>query len=140
MASSSSSRRSSGRRGLDNASNDDNDGSDVVENNDEGDREGAVVASNSMRSRNRAVAQREASRLARPERRKIGKLRHATRSKSAVSSTPSGYHHHEHNNDDDDDDDKQEEPQEWCGPFSVARQVRVCLVVCVDSSLAKTLL
>lgn len=70
-----------------------------------------------LRERNRAVAEREASRLARPERRKIGNLGHASKAKSSVSSTPSGLHASFHNG-------GEEEVQEWCGPFSVARQVR----------------
>lgn len=72
-----------------------------------------------MRQRNRAVAEREASRLARPEKRKVGTLGHAAKSKSAVASTPSGFHRDSNNTAVEDD-----ENQEWCGPFSVARQVR----------------
>lgn len=68
-----------------------------------------------VRQRNRAVAEREASRLARPEPRRVGRLGHASRKKSAVTSTPSGYHASNRA------DDTQEE--EWCGPFSVARQM-----------------
>ena len=70
-----------------------------------------------VRDRNRAVAEREASRLARPERRRVGSLGHATKSKSAVTSTPSGVHVLPK------EADTEEELQEWCGPFSVARQV-----------------
>jgi hypothetical protein len=74
-----------------------------------------IVAS-SIRQRHRAVAEREASRLARPEHRDIGAIGHASKSKSAVTSTPfgisTGMQSTLH-------DDK----QEWCGPFSVARQV-----------------
>jgi hypothetical protein len=70
-----------------------------------------------VRDRNRAVAEREASRLARPERRRVGSLGHATKSKSAVTSTPSGVHVLSK------EADSGEELQEWCGPFSVARQV-----------------
>lgn len=72
----------------------------------------------SIRQRNRAVAEREASRLARPEPRRVGTLGHASRKKSAVTSTPSGYNY--------DAASKQQETQEveeWCGPFSVARQM-----------------
>jgi hypothetical protein len=68
-----------------------------------------------VRQRNRAVAEREASRLARPEPRRVGRLVPASRKKSAVTSTPSGYHASIRA------DDTQEE--EWCGPFSVARQM-----------------
>jgi hypothetical protein len=71
-----------------------------------------------VRERNRAVAEREASRLARPERRKVGSLGHATKSKSAVTSTPSGVHALPKQ------PNAGDELQEWCGPFSVARQVR----------------
>lgn len=88
-----------------------------------------------VRERNRAVAEREASRLARPERRVVGTLGHASKSKSAVASTPSGVHpvtsvataasisgnSTKNNNLVENDPGLQ---QEWCGPFSVARQVR----------------
>lgn len=77
---------------------------------------GRSVASH-VRDRQRAVAEREASRLARPEKRKRVKLAHADRKKSAVTSTPFGLHRGSSTVDDD------EEVQEWCGPFSVARQV-----------------
>ena len=76
-----------------------------------------------MRQRNRAVAEREASRLARPEPRRVGRLGHASRKKSAVTSTPSGYHARKNG----DDDDTAPDEEEWCGPFSVARQVRKCM-------------
>ena len=82
-----------------------------------------------IQQRNRSIAEREASRLARPERRQNQALAHASRSKSAVSSTPSGidtfrrrkgvtgandgYNERAENNNDD----------AWCGPFSVARQM-----------------
>ena len=71
----------------------------------------------SMRQRNRAVAEREASRLARPEPRRVGTLGHASRKKSAVTSTPSGYNHTAKR------EESKQEVEEWCGPFSVARQV-----------------
>ena len=71
----------------------------------------------SMRQRNRAVAEREASRLARPEPRRVGKLGHASRKKSAVTSTPSGYNYAAKR------EESKQEVEEWCGPFSVARQV-----------------
>jgi hypothetical protein len=73
----------------------------------------------SMRQRNRAVAEREASRLARPEPRRVGKLGHASRKKSAVTSTPSGYNYAANR------EESKQEVEEWCGPFSVARQVSV---------------
>jgi hypothetical protein len=65
-----------------------------------------------VRERQRAVAEREASRLARPEARTVATLPHADRKKSGVSSTPSGYVAARIN-----------EPQEWCGPFTVARKM-----------------
>jgi hypothetical protein len=74
---------------------------------------GRSVASH-VRDRQRAVAEREASRLARPERRRVQKLAHADRKKSAVSSTPFGIHR---------SNASEDEVQEWCGPFSVARQI-----------------
>jgi len=75
-----------------------------------------------IRERSRVVAEREASRLARPDRPvATSTLRHASKAKSAVMSTPfgkmmgsplgsktnpgAGVH------------------EEWCGPFSVARQM-----------------
>lgn len=70
-----------------------------------------------MRQRNRAVAEREASRLARPEPRRVGTLGHASRKKSAVASTPSGYNYATQNS------NEKDEVEEWCGPFSVARQM-----------------
>ena len=70
-----------------------------------------------VRDRQRAVAEREAARLARPEQRKRVKLAHADRKKSAVSSTPFGLHRGSSTVND------EPEAQEWCGPFSVARQV-----------------
>jgi len=67
-----------------------------------------------VRERQRAVAEREASRLARPEQRSRPKLAHADRKKSAVSSTPFGVHKSTL---------PDTEQQEWCGPFSVARRM-----------------
>ncbi len=79
-----------------------------------------------IQQRNRSIAEREASRLARPERRQAPGLGHANRAKSAVSSTPSGIDTFkrrkgivvdtEQGENDDGDDN-------WCGPFSVARQM-----------------
>jgi hypothetical protein len=62
----------------------------------------------------RNVAEREALRLARPDRTETQVLAHADRQKSAVSSTPFGFSSFKriHNNND-----------EWCGPFSVARRM-----------------
>jgi hypothetical protein len=70
-----------------------------------------------VRERQRAVAEREAARLARPEQRRTKVLQHADKRKSAVTSTPFGIlakNSREMSLDDDD---------EWCGPFSVARQI-----------------
>ena len=74
--------------------------------------QGRSVAAH-VRSRQRAVAEREAARLARPEQRRVQKLAHADRKKSAVSSTPFGIHR----------STKISDVEEWCGPFSVARQI-----------------
>ena len=68
-----------------------------------------------MRDRQRAVAEREASRLARPEYRRTKVLNHADRKKSAVSSTPFGFHRTRKV--------VEEGEEEWCGPWSVARQM-----------------
>ena len=76
----------------------------------------------SMRLRNRAVAEREASRLARPDGpSKFGVLQHASRSRSAVSSTPFGGGRPIKNTVTGENDS--EMVDEWCGPFSVARQM-----------------
>ncbi|KAG7353835.1 hypothetical protein IV203_003190 [Nitzschia inconspicua] len=70
-----------------------------------------------VRERQRAVAEREAARLARPEQRRTKTLQHADKRKSAVTSTPFGVLPKNSR----DIDPNQEE--EWCGPFSVARQI-----------------
>lgn len=69
----------------------------------------------SFRERHRAVAEREASRLARPEVRPAAVLPHADRSRSAVSSTPSGVIASAAST--------TTVEEEWCGPFSVARRM-----------------
>ena len=72
-----------------------------------------------VRMRLRAVAEREASRLARPDRPNSDfRLAHASKSKSAVSSTPFGYPQQSMLK-----KEKDSTSEEWCGPFSVARQV-----------------
>jgi hypothetical protein len=68
-----------------------------------------------IRERQRAVAEREASRLARPEVRAERTLGHADRTKSAVTSTPFGILTKKHEN--------VLQDTSWCGPFSVARQM-----------------
>lgn len=78
-------------------------------------QEGNSVAAH-VRDRQRAVAEREAARLARPERRQRSVLAHANRKLSAVSSTPFGFLASSHKN-------NEQEEEEWCGPFSVARQM-----------------
>lgn len=87
------------------------------QNDDANENEGGRSVAAHVRDRQRAVAEREAARLARPEQRKRTKLAHADRKKSAVSSTPFGLHRGSSTVDD------EPEVQEWCGPFSVARQV-----------------
>lgn len=69
-----------------------------------------------VRDRQRAVAEREASRLARPEQSRTKQLKHADRKRSAVSSTPFGVRKSSIARGDD-------EVEEWCGPWSVARQM-----------------
>ena len=71
-----------------------------------------------VRDRQRAVAEREAARLARPERRSRSVLAHANRKLSAVSSTPFGFLASNSRKSKD-----EPEQEEWCGPFSVARQM-----------------
>lgn len=68
-----------------------------------------------IRDRQRAVAEREASRLARPEVRAERTLGHADRRKSAVTSTPFGVLTKKK--------DTVPPDESWCGPFSVARQM-----------------
>lgn len=72
-----------------------------------------------VRERQRAVAEREAARLARPERSRRSVLAHADRKLSAVSSTPFGFLASNRRSSKDDEP----ESEEWCGPFSVARQM-----------------
>lgn len=75
-----------------------------------------------MRERSRAVAEREASRLARPDRPSASSaLGHATKGKSAVMSTPFGSMMGRSPMSGRKPDTEQQE--EWCGPFSVARQM-----------------
>ena len=71
-----------------------------------------------VRERQRAVAEREAARLALPERRVKKVLAHS--SKSARSSTPFGHRHVQLHRD---GDKTLPEDSGWCGPFSVARQM-----------------
>lgn len=70
-----------------------------------------------VRDRQRAVAEREASRLARPEQPRVAQLAHADRKKSAVTSTPFGVHRSTLPK------AAEGEVEEWCGPWSVARQM-----------------
>ena len=73
-----------------------------------------------MRERSRAVAEREASRLARPDQQAASTLGHAPKSKSAVMSTPFGSMMGRSPL------GRKADPsitEEWCGPFSVARQM-----------------
>lgn len=75
-----------------------------------------------MRVRSRAVAEREASRLARPDRPSASSaLGHATKGKSAVMSTPFGSMMGR--SPVSSSGRKPEQQEEWCGPFSVARQM-----------------
>lgn len=63
-----------------------------------------------VRERHRAIAEREASRLARPAAPSNASI-HVSRQKSAVSSTPSGYHRTSSTTE-----------TAYCGPFKIARQ------------------
>lgn len=80
-----------------------------------------VVAEN-VRIRQRAVAEREAARLARPEKRSTASLGHADRKKSGVSSTPFGIFPSPGSKNDARMIDGLS-TSEWCGPFSLARQM-----------------
>jgi hypothetical protein len=108
--------RSNKRRGNRNSTNDDN--------GDPHDDDSAAPAAaaarqlpEAVRNRQRAVAEREAARLARPERRVVSTLGHADRKKSAVTSTPFGVLAATSRTSSSPDDNA------WCGPFSVARQM-----------------
>jgi hypothetical protein len=103
-------RKSSRRSSRGNDDDDDNENENV----EPEQPQGRSVAAH-VRDRQRAVAEREAARLARPEQRRTMTLKHADRKKSAVSSTPFGLHKSSKADDD--------APQEWCGPWSVARQM-----------------
>ena len=78
-----------------------------------------------MRDRSRAVAEREASRLARPDSNLASRtLDHASKTKSAVSSTPFGMLMKNNTKGGSGvDTNNNNDAQEWCGPFSVARQM-----------------
>ena len=71
-----------------------------------------------IRNRQRAVAEREAARLARPEARPKARLGHADRKKSAVTSTPFGFLAGNNST-----TSATVEDTTWCGPFTVARQM-----------------
>ena len=71
----------------------------------------------------RAVAEREASRLARPDGPAAASmLGHASKTKSVVSSTPFGQLMNTKKRSGGNNSGTND-PQEWCGPFSVARQM-----------------
>jgi hypothetical protein len=81
-----------------------------------------------VRNRQRAVAEREAARLARPEARVLSTLAHADRKKSAVTSTPFGVLRGTSRNNASAMQQQQQrasldDEEEWCGPFAVARQL-----------------
>ena len=78
-----------------------------------------------IRERQRAVAEREAARLARPEKRAGATLGHADRKKSAVTSTPFGIFASTTSSSSSRRGDDYVENQEttWCGPFTIARQM-----------------
>lgn len=108
--------RTSRRRGKAKQDNDNN-------NNEEEEAPPAVAAGGRqlpahIRNRQRAIAEREAARLARPERRKTATLGHADRKKSAVTSTPFGILASSSRG-----GDKAAQDTSWCGPFTVARQM-----------------
>jgi hypothetical protein len=109
----SSSSSSSRRRGGNQSSNNDTGGG----------RSNAAAARRELpaqvRERQRAVAEREAARLARPEQRKVSTLGHADRKKSAVTSTPFGILATSRNS----STEQQDTTTTWCGPFTVARQM-----------------
>jgi hypothetical protein len=74
-----------------------------------------------IRERSRVVAEREASRLARPDQPSAsGTLGHASRARSSVASTPFGQMMGGRS-----PPGRKSNPghQDWCGPFSVARQM-----------------
>ncbi|CAB9507910.1 LRR [Seminavis robusta] len=115
-------RSSSRRRGKrskrdddeDNEQEEDNDNNVAAEVNPGGNRQ----LPSAVRARQRAIAEREAARLARPERRATSTLGHADRKKSAVTSTPFGILASSNAS-----AGAEEESTGWCGPFTVARQM-----------------
>lgn len=74
-----------------------------------------------VRDRQRAVAEREASRLARPAAAPTRTLGHANRLKSAVTSTPSGILPTKASSSINNANGSNRE--EWCGPLAIARQM-----------------
>lgn len=77
-----------------------------------------------VQRRNRSVAEREASRLARPDRPSVRSLAHANRDKSAVSSTPFGIGNFKGTSSASSSAlENESATTDWCGPFSVARQM-----------------
>lgn len=117
-------RANKSRRGKKSASSSDaaaNDNSDEAEedNNDNNSNNGSGrQLPEHVRSRQRAVAEREADRLARPERRTTSTLGHADRKKSAVASTPFGFLAKNSTA-----AAAADTETTWCGPFTVARQM-----------------
>ena len=117
-------RASKPRRGKKAKANDDDDPNhDASNNNNNNNNNNNPAVRNrqlpeAVRNRQRAVAEREAARLARPERRPTATLGHADRKKSAVTSTPFGILNSRRKRKADDDSE-----MAWCGPFSVARQM-----------------
>jgi hypothetical protein len=82
-----------------------------------------------LRRRMRSVAEREASRLARPAQLPQKSLSHASRLKSAVTSTPTGIQYFSSTaiksatSSALDSNSGRTHGEEWCGPFSVARMM-----------------
>uniref|UniRef100_A0A7S3Q289 Uncharacterized protein n=2 Tax=Chaetoceros debilis TaxID=122233 RepID=A0A7S3Q289_9STRA len=81
-----------------------------------------------VQRRNRSIAEREAARLARPDRPSVQSLAHANRAKSAVSSTPFGIGNFKGTNASSIsssalENESSAASSDWCGPFSVARQM-----------------
>ena len=133
-----------------NSSNDDTSNNSENETNETNENQTSSSSSNlpsNLRQRMRSVAEREASRLARPDRPPQETLGHASRLKSAVSSCPSGIGTFQRtatgagggarstkgtkgtkgngssSNSQDPSTTDQQQQQQWCGPFSVARQM-----------------
>ena len=116
-------RASKPRRGKKDNANDDTNNEEDASNSNNNNPAVNRQLPEAVRNRQRAVAEREAARLARPERRPTSKLGHADRKKSAVTSTPFGILNSSRKRKAGGENEEDDSEIAWCGPFSVARQM-----------------